>query len=149
MENTKSRRVSSPDPYWNHAFFLHSFRYTKFSGDLHHLLAKRPANILWPFLMMISQPKHLFSPKVIFLKLGTNLRRHQIKLHSYRAKVQWAIIKKRIYLAWGPTWLISRLILISPICWLYQLVCIRGKGYGGLAANIGSTMKPSTNIIFH
>ena len=79
--------------------FLHSFQYTKFSGDLHHLLAKRPANILWPFLMMISQPENLFSPKVIFLKSGTTLWRHQIKLHSYRAKVQWAIIKKRIYLA--------------------------------------------------
>ena len=44
---------------WNHAVFLHSFRYTKFSGDLHHLLAKRPANILWPFLMMISQSENL------------------------------------------------------------------------------------------
>ena len=94
MEDTKSCRVSSPDPYWDHTFFLHSFQYTKFSGDLHHLLAKRPANILWPFLMMISQPKHLFSPKVIFLKSGTTLRRHQIKLHSYRAKMQWAIIKE-------------------------------------------------------
>ena len=88
MGNTKSCGVSSPDPYWNHAFFLHSFRYIKFSGDLHHLLAKRPANILWPFLMMISQPENLFSPKVIFLKSGTTLQRHQIKLHLYRAKVQ-------------------------------------------------------------
>ena len=80
-------------------FFLHFFRYTKFLGDLHHLLAKRPVNILWPFLMMISQPENLFFPKVTFLKSGTTLRRHQINLHSYRAKVQWAIIKKRIYLA--------------------------------------------------
>ena len=95
MENTKSCGVSSPYPYWNCAFFLHFFWYTKFSGDLHHLLAKRPANILWPFLMMISQPKHLFSPKVIFLKSGTTLRRHQIKLHSYRAKVQWGYNKEK------------------------------------------------------
>ena len=87
MEDTKSHGVSSPDPYWNHAFFLHSFWYTKFSGDLHHL-AKRPANILWPFLMMISQPENLFSSKVILLKSGTTLQRHQIKLHLYRAKVQ-------------------------------------------------------------
>ena len=32
----------------------------------------------------------------------------------------------------------------------YMLVifmCVRGKGYGDLAANIGSTMKPSTSII--
>ena len=83
----KSCRVSSPDSYRDQAFFLHSFWYTKFSGDLHHLLAKRPANILWPFLMMISQSENLFSPEVIFLKSGTTLRRHQIKLHSYRAKV--------------------------------------------------------------
>ena len=38
--------------------------------------------------MMISQPENLFSPKVIFLKSGTTLQRHQIKLHLYRAKVQ-------------------------------------------------------------
>ena len=85
--------------YLNHAFFLHSFWYTNFSGDLYHLLTKRPANILWPFLMRISQPENLFSPKVIFLKSGTTLWTHQIKLHFYRAKVQWAIIKKRMYLA--------------------------------------------------
>ena len=30
---------------------------------------------------------------------------------------------------------------------LVIFVCIRGKGYGDLAANIGSTMKPSTSII--
>ena len=95
MDNTKSCRVSSPDPYWDHCFFLHSFRYTKFSGDLHHLLAKRPANIFWPFLMMISQPENLFSPKVIFLKSGTTLQRHQIKLHFYRAKVQWGYNKEK------------------------------------------------------
>ena len=51
-----------------------------------------------PFcLITVSQPENLFSPEVIFLKPGTTLRRHQIKLHSYRANVQWAIIKKRIY----------------------------------------------------
>ena len=45
--------------------------------------------------MMISQPENLFSPKVIFLKSGTTLRRHQIKLHSYRAKVQWGYNKEK------------------------------------------------------
>ena len=45
-------------------------------------------------LSMISQPENLFSPEVIFLKSGTTLRRHQIKLHSYRVKVQSAIIKE-------------------------------------------------------
>ena len=137
MDNTKSCRVSSPNPYWDHAFLLHSFQYKKFSGDLHHLLAKRPANILWPFLMMISQSENSFSPKVIFLKSGTTLRRHQIKLHSYRAKMQWAIIKEFS--------LRSNMINIKVNTYFsYMLVifvCIRGKGYGDLAANIGSTMK--------
>ena len=51
-----------------------------------------------PFLLiMVSQPKNFFSPRVIFLKSRATLRRHQIKLHSQRAKMQWAIIKKRIY----------------------------------------------------
>ena len=87
MGNTKSRRVSCPDPYWNHVFFLHSFWYRKFSGNLHHHLTKRPANILWPFLMMISRPENLFSTKVIFLKSGTTLRRHQIKAAFLQGKV--------------------------------------------------------------
>ena len=39
------------------------------------------------FLIMVIQPENLFSPRVIFLKSGATLRRHQIKLHSYRAKV--------------------------------------------------------------
>ena len=92
---------------------------------------------------MISQPENLFSPKVIFLKSGTTLRRHQIKLHSYRVKVQSAIIKEFS--------LRSNMINIKVNTYFsYMLVifmCIRGKGYGGLAANIDSTMKPSTGII--
>ena len=73
--------------------------YTKVLGALHHLLAMRPSDILWPFLLiMVSQPEN-FSPEMIFLKPGATLRRHQIKLHSYKAKVQWAIIKKKKLLA--------------------------------------------------
>ena len=87
MDNRKSHGVSSPDPNWNHVFFLHSFQYTKFSRDLHHFMVKRPANILWPFLMMISRPENLFSTKVIFLKSGTTLRRHQIKAAFLQGKV--------------------------------------------------------------
>ena len=92
------------------------------------------------FLMMISQPENLFSPKVIFLKSGTTLRRHQIKLHSYRAKVQWGYNKEKNLLS-----LRSNVINIKVNTYFsYMLVifvCIRGKGYGDLAANIGSTMK--------
>ena len=62
--------------------------------------------IFWPgglltfygpfFLIMVSQPENLFSSEVNFLKPGATLRRHQIKLHSYRVKVQWVTIKKGI-----------------------------------------------------
>ena len=31
------------------AFFLHTHLYTQVLGDLHHLLAKRPISISWPF----------------------------------------------------------------------------------------------------
>ena len=40
--------------------------YTKVLGALHHLLAMRPADILWPFLITVSQPENLFFPGVIF-----------------------------------------------------------------------------------
>ena len=46
IENNGKCRVSSPDPYRDQAFFLHTFLYTKVLGDLHHLLAWRPVNIL-------------------------------------------------------------------------------------------------------
>ena len=69
MEDAESCRVSSPDPYQNQAFFLYTHLYTQALGDLHHLLAKRPANILPLFLLIkVNQPKNLFSLKMIFLK---------------------------------------------------------------------------------
>ena len=43
MEDTKSCRGSGPDP------FCTSFCIQKISGDLHHLLARGPINILRPF----------------------------------------------------------------------------------------------------
>ena len=68
------------------AFFLQSYHMQKF--ELHHLLAKRPVNILRPFLQ-----------KTYFSKgdqSGATLQKHQIKLHSYRAKVWWAITRKEL-----------------------------------------------------
>ena len=68
--------------------FLHSFQYTKFSGDLHHLLANRPANILWPFLMMISQSENLLKApnKVASLQgrgpVGYNQENNLLSLRS-------------------------------------------------------------------
>ena len=95
MENTKSCRVNRPDPYRDQALFTHAYKGLRWFYI-----------IFWPgglltfydpfFLITVSQPEN-FSPEMIFLKPGATLRRHQIKLHSYRANVQWAIIKKRIY----------------------------------------------------
>ena len=47
MEDVESSRVSSLNPYRDQAFFLHTFPFTEVLGDLHHLLARRPDNILW------------------------------------------------------------------------------------------------------
>ena len=67
MEDAKSCRVSSPDPYQDQAFFLHTFAFTKVLGDLHHLL---PGGLItYDFLLIkVNQPKNLFSLKMIFLK---------------------------------------------------------------------------------
>ena len=61
--NTESCGVSRPDPCQNQV--LHIKLYKGLRG-LHHLLAMRPADILWPFLIMVSQPENLFFPGVIF-----------------------------------------------------------------------------------
>ena len=49
MDNTKLCSVSSPDSYRDQAFSLHTQLYTQVLGDLRHLLARRPVNILRPF----------------------------------------------------------------------------------------------------
>ena len=60
MEDTKSCRGSSPDP------FCISFCIQKVSGDLHYLLAKRPVNTLWLSSLM---NVNLISPEVFFFNL--------------------------------------------------------------------------------
>ena len=82
MEDTESRRGSSPDPFYI------SFCMQKVSGDLHYLLAKRPANILW--LSSLMNVKLIF-PEVFFFNLHLL---KALKLHFYRAKAQWVITKK-------------------------------------------------------
>ena len=82
MEDTESRRGSSPDT------FCISFCIQKVSGDLHYLLAQRLANTLWhSFLMNVN----LISPEVFFFNLHLL---KALKLHLYRTKAQWAITKK-------------------------------------------------------
>ena len=44
---------------------------------------------------VVGQPEHFFSPRVIILKTDAT----QIKLHSYRVRVEWVLVKERIYLA--------------------------------------------------
>ena len=77
MDNAKSCRVSSPDPYQDQAFPLHTQLYTQVLGDLHHFLAQRPISIYGPFLIRVHQPENLFALKVLFLlKSGATLRKH-------------------------------------------------------------------------
>ena len=56
--------------------------YTEVLGVLHHLLARGPADNLWPSPCDSSQST-LISPGVIILKTDAT----QIKLHSYRVRV--------------------------------------------------------------
>ena len=58
--------------------------YTEVLGMLHHLLAKGPADNLWPSPCDSGQStRTLISPGVIILKTDAT----QIKLHSYRVRV--------------------------------------------------------------
>ena len=60
--------------------------YTEVLGVLHHLLARGPADNLWPSPCDSGQST-LISPGVIILKTDATFRRYQIKLHSYRVRV--------------------------------------------------------------
>ena len=100
----------------------------------HHLLAMRPADILWPFLITVSQPENLFFPGVNFLKPSPTL---QMKLHSYRVRVQGVIIKKRNLLS-----LRFNMINLKGY-YLFLLyasyIHYKAREYGDLAANISPT----------
>ena len=62
--------------------------YTEVLGALHHLLARGPADNLWPSPCDSGQStRTLISPGVIILKTDATFRRYQIKLHSYRVRV--------------------------------------------------------------
>ena len=80
----KSRGVSSPDFYQSICFIQ---MYTEVLGVLHHLLAKGPADHLWPSPCDSGQStRTLISPGVIILKKDSTFQRYQIKLHSYRVR---------------------------------------------------------------
>ena len=85
MEDTESYRGSSPDPFCIQKV---SFCIQKVSGDLHYLLAKRLANTFWLSSLM---NVNLISSEVFLFNLHLL---KVLKLHPYRTKVQWVIIKK-------------------------------------------------------
>ena len=62
--------------------------YTEVLGVIHHLLARGPADNLWPSPCDSSQStRTLISPGVIVFETDATFRRYQIKLHSYRVRV--------------------------------------------------------------
>ena len=67
----------------NQGFFPANLSYTNGLGDLHHLLARRPINIL-RLLTRTYQQRLIFS-KSNYFKVWRHLPK--IKLHSYRADV--------------------------------------------------------------
>ena len=61
--NTESHGVSRPDPCQNQVLHINVYKgLIGFTSSL----AMRPADILWPFLITVSQPENLFFPEVIF-----------------------------------------------------------------------------------
>ena len=61
--NTESRRGQQTWPLSQSGA---SYKIIQRSYEFHHLLAMRSADILWPFLITVSQPENLFFPGVIF-----------------------------------------------------------------------------------
>ena len=77
MDNTKLCSVSSPDSYRDQAFSLYTWLYTQVLGDLHHLLARRPINILRPFSDKGLSPRKLICLKsVVLSKVWCHSQKH-------------------------------------------------------------------------
>ena len=81
MEDTKSCRGSSPDPFCMSFVYKRSQVFTLSSGP-------EASNTFWlSFLMNVN----LVSPEVFFFNLHLL---KALKLHLYRTKAQWVITKK-------------------------------------------------------
>ena len=67
MDNTKSRGVNRPDLYQDQALFMHAYKGLRW---FHTIFWSGGLLTFYDsfFLIMVSQPENLFSPKVIFLK---------------------------------------------------------------------------------
>ena len=128
----------------NQGFFPANLSYTNGLGDLHHLLARRPTNILW-LLTRTYQQRLIFSKSNYF-----NVWYHlpKIKLHSYRRMCNGFTTKERIYYLKGLKLLTPRPLLIFST---YQLLInthsrIQFRGCENLATSIGSSMKSFTSL---
>ena len=143
---TRCQQTWQADPCQNQVLHTNVYK------GLRSITSSSGHEAFWHFMALSSDngqsTRKLILPGVNFLKPGATLRRHQIKLHSYRAKVQGATIEKGIYLAWGLTWLILKVNTYFSYMLVVFINVYNGRGYGDLAANIGPVNeKPFTNII--
>ena len=70
IENNGKNKImqgQQPWPYRDQAFSQHTYLYTQVLGDLHHLLARRPLSILWPFSDKGPSTRKLICPKSVVL----------------------------------------------------------------------------------
>ena len=104
--------------------------------------------------MTLCSDKGQLTRKLVFSKSNYfTVWRHPLKvlkLHSYRAKVQWAYNKERIYYLKGLKLLAPRPLLIFfyiPTILINILPRTQYRGCGNLGASIGSTMKSTSSIL--
>ena len=85
--------------------FLHTCLYTQVLGDLHHLLARRPISILWPFSDKGPSTRKLICPKSVVLSKVwchsqkalnkvTFLHSKDTTIYNKERRVQWFITEK-------------------------------------------------------
>ena len=92
----KSHGVSSPDFYQSQVLHTNVYRGLRGVTSSSGQGAWGPADNLRPSPCDSGQStRTLISPGVIILKTDAT----QIKLHSYRVRVSWVLVKERIYLA--------------------------------------------------
>ena len=98
MDDTNLCSVSSPDSYRDQAFSLHTYLSTQVLGDLHHLLARRPINILWPFSDKgLSTRKLTCLKSVVLSKVWCHSQKALNKVTFLHSKDTTIITKKKEY----------------------------------------------------
>ena len=110
-----------------------------------------------PFLIKAAQPENLFSLKVFFLYISNLFQPQKVlnRVTFSRSKGAVSYNKERTNQLKGLMRLIPRLLLVFlTFHYVNQCTprCTMDKGYGNLAASIGSTVKPYTSttlIVFN